>query len=218
VSAIVVFGATGGLGQQVVEAALEHGHAVTAVARNPSAVRLQHDRLTVLRGDVLAPETLGEAMARQSAVILAIGGSNASRDRRTPSSTCTAGTRNVLSAMGEHGVSRVVAVSSWGVGESLPRIPLFYRWVIFPRILREDLIDKGRQEELLRASDRQWTIVRPSRLTNGPTARHMAVGERLRYGVRASISRADVAEFMLAAVDAELFVHQTVEISDHAIG
>jgi nucleoside-diphosphate-sugar epimerase len=216
VSALVVFGATGALGRQIVGYALDHGHHVTAVARNPSAMGEQHDRLTLLRGDVLAPATLGPAVAGQAAVILAIGGSNAARDRRTPSSTCSEGTRNVLEAMAAHDVSRVVAVSSWGVGDSLPRAPLFYRLVIFPLVIGGELIDKARQEEVLRNSDADWTIVRPSRLTGEPARHRMAVAERLRYSPRASISRADVARFMVDGVGDQRLFGRTVEISDHA--
>jgi uncharacterized protein YbjT (DUF2867 family) len=174
------------------------------------------DRLTVLQGDVLAPATLGPAIAGQDAVILAIGGSNAARDRRTPSSTCSEGTGNVLRAMAAHEVSRVVAVSSWGAGDSLPRAPLFYRLVIFPLVIGAELVDKARQEELLRNSDADWTIVRPSRLTDDPARQRMAVAERLRYSPRASISRADVARFMVDAVGDRRLFRRTVEISDRA--
>jgi putative NADH-flavin reductase len=216
VSGLVVFGSTGALGRQIVSCALDRGHHVTAVARNPSAIGEQRGQLTVLQGDVLAPATLGPAVAGHAAVILAIGGSNAARDRRTPSSTCSEGTSNVLAAMAAHDVSRVVAVSSWGVGDSRPRAPLFYRLVIFPLAIGEELVDKARQEELLRSSDVDWTIVRPSRLTNEPARHRMAVAERLRYSIRASVSRADVARFMVDAVGDERLSRRTVEISDQA--
>jgi uncharacterized protein YbjT (DUF2867 family) len=83
-------------------------------------------------------------------------------------------------------------------------------------VIGGELIDKARQEEVLRNSDADWTIVRPSRLTGEPARQRMAVAERLRYSPRASISRADVARFMVDGVGDQRLFRRTVEISDHA--
>ena len=78
---LVVFGATGGTGREVVMQALNAGHEVTAVARNPAAMPVQHEHLQVLRGDVLAPETLSQAVHGQAVVIFAVGTADRSADQ-----------------------------------------------------------------------------------------------------------------------------------------
>ncbi len=108
------------------------------------------------------------------AALWAVGGHDAVRSRlrretRQPR-LCSEGTRNVLAAMDRHGVRRLVAVTSWGLGEAARRVPATYRLLIFPLLLRHENQDKQRQEELIRASQVDWTIVRPSRLTGRPRA------------------------------------------------
>jgi putative NADH-flavin reductase len=214
---LVVFGATGGVGRLVVQEGLERGHHVTAVARNPAALAGTHNRLTVVPGDVRDPTAVSSAVAGQDAVVWAVGGHDALRTMLARSQRsadlCTAGTTNILEAMEHHAVRRLVAVSSWGVGESIVRVPLFFRFVIFPLVLRDELADKERQEALIRASMLDWTIVRPSRLTDGPKTGRYRTGSALRYHTSAHLSRADLAVYLISILAQGETVGQTLEIS-----
>jgi putative NADH-flavin reductase len=199
---VVVFGATGGTGRRVVERALEEGHGVTAVARNPATLREVPPHLRVERGDVLDAGALGPALEGQDAVVSALGSRG-----RGPTTLYSEGTRNILRAMREHGVPRLVAVSA-GAYVRDPADPFVVRFVVKPllaRALAAPYRDMRRMEELIRASGLDWTLVRPARLTDGPRR------GRYRTAIEGSvpggwtISRADVADLIVTRLaDPEL--------------
>jgi putative NADH-flavin reductase len=215
---VAVFGATGGVGRLVVQESLDHGHQVRAVARNPAALAVTHGRLAIVTGDVRDPTAVSRAVAGQDAVVWAVGGHDALRTmlaRGTTRSTdlCTVGTTNILAAMDHYAVRRLVAVSSWGVGESRGRVPLLFRFFIFPLILKDELADKERQEALIRMSDLDWTIVRPSRLSDGPKSGRYRTGSALSYHAWAHLSRADLAAYLVSLLAQGEAVRQTLEVS-----
>jgi putative NADH-flavin reductase len=194
---LLIVGATGGTGRQLVAQALERGHAVTAFVRNPSALKVDHPQLTVVQGDVLDYPSVEEAMRGQEAVISALGHKQFFR----PSRILSDGTRNILRAMAAHGVLRFVCETSLGIGDGAGRLGAYYTLFVIPVILPLYFWDKTRQERLIAASGAEWIIVRPGALTDGAkrgTYRHgLHVGDFLGT---ARISRADVADFMLNQV------------------
>jgi len=107
---LVVFGSTGGIGTHVVEQALAAGHSVTAVARRPSAITLQHDHLVVLQGDVLAPQAVRRAIAGKDAVVFAVGVRN-----RAPTTIYSEGAGNMILAMQSVHVRRMICISASGL-------------------------------------------------------------------------------------------------------
>ncbi|MBK9944533.1 MAG: SDR family oxidoreductase [Kouleothrix sp.] len=210
---IVIFGATGPTGRALLAQALEQGHVVTAVARNPAALGIQHAHLTVLAGDVLDQASVVRAVANQDTVFWAVGSSNVPPQRNTPSQVCTVGTQHILTAMQQQGVLRIISLSSWGVGDSMARVPLHFRYLILPLVLGSDLADKARQEALLRQSDRDWTIVRPARLTNRPALGRYHAAEQLAFRWNGHLARVDLAAFMLRELAERRFVGKVAEIS-----
>src|ERR1700694_672215 len=139
---IAIFGATGVTGRCLVEQALDKGYDVTGFVRNPPAVTTQHVRLSIVRGDVFDPATVQEAVVNQNAVLCTIGGHDRLRvalsgHPRAPG-LCTIGTRNILDAMKTCGVSRLICLSAWGIGDSKGRVPIIFRNVIFPLLMKEE--------------------------------------------------------------------------------
>ncbi|WAS99578.1 NAD(P)-dependent oxidoreductase [Nannocystis punicea] len=208
---LVVFGATGGTGERLVEQALQSGHTVTAVARRPEAIALQHPRLSVRRGDVLAAGDVEAAIAGHDAVLSALGAGSS----RAPTTICRDGVGHMLAAMERCGVRRISCVSALGLGDGALQpwpMRLFMRHVLQP-LLRHPFDDLRAMEARLRESPLEWTIVRPPRLTNGER-----VG-RYRYAIdtplaRAlTISRADLADYMLAHLDDRATVRTLVEVA-----
>lgn len=194
---VLIVGATGGTGRQLVAQALERGYEVTALARNPAALALEHPRLTVLRGDVLDRGSLDAAVAGQDAVLSALGHKRFYRPTRIQSQ----GTANVLAAMAQHGVRRFVCETSLGLGDSAGRMGVLGTFFLIPVILPFYFWDKARQERVVAGSAADWVLVRPGTLTHGAKRgryRHGAVGNYLWGGW---ISRADVADFMLNQLD-----------------
>ncbi len=204
---LIVFGSTGGIGSQVIPQALAAGHIVTAVARNPAAITIQHKQLMVVQGDVLEPCMLDQPLAGQDAVISALGVRT-----RTPTTVYSKGVANIMRAMQATNVRRLLCVSATGLDPG----PLLQRWLAKPilwRLFKDMYTDLVLMEDEVKRSDFEWTIVRPPRLTDGPRTGqyHMAVNKHLARG--ALISRADVADYMLTHLDDRRCYRAQVEIA-----
>jgi len=214
---IVIFGATGATGRYLVEQALEQGYDVAAFARNPLALPIRHAHLSIVTGDVFEQASVEEAVANQDAVLCAIGGHDRlrvarSRHPRQPG-LCSVGTRNILDAMKKYHVSRFICLSAWGVGDSKDRLPFVFKHIILPLLMKEEYEDKEAQEQLIRQSTLDWTIVRPARLTNGPRTGRYRMQASLEFSSQWNISRADVADCMLKQVTSQTFRHKCLELS-----
>lgn len=213
---VVVFGATGGTGRAVVRALLANGHNATAFARDPSKIAMQ-TRLALVVGDAMNPANVARAVAGQDAVVVSLGNSQnpfallLGARRTTPADVCEVGTRNVIAAMKAASVSRLVCVSSFGVGDTRPLLPLAWK-LVFRLLLREQMADKERQELLVKASGLDWTLVQPVGLTDTPAAGSWLAsptGERR----NPTISRVDVAEFIVQELAGPGRLRETITIS-----
>ena len=205
---LVIFGATGGTGRLLVEQALEQGHNVTAFARNPAAVTAQHPNLKVVQGDALDYASVEPVVKGKEAVLSALGVRKLGR-----TTVLSEGTRNILMAMEQHGVKRLIVESSLGVGDSKGQFP-WYLGIMVRVFLRNIYADKEVQERFIRASGVDWTIVRPAGLTNGPRTgvyrQWVGVPDS---PIKGWISRADVAEFMLRQLNDDTHLRQAVGLS-----
>lgn len=192
---LAIFGATGKTGRLILEQALAAGHDVTALVRDPSKVTARNQSLRVLQGAADQPHAIDIAVREADAVISAMGGGNG---------TLAVFGENVLAAMKRAGVSRVVSlvgasVSEPGDPKSLGRSMLH---MITSLVAPSALEDGEKHARLLEGSDFAYTLVRPPRLTDGPATGRVRHGLDLRVSPLSSISRADLAAFMLrAAVD-----------------
>jgi putative NADH-flavin reductase len=193
-SRLLIIGASGGTGRQLVTQALERGHIVTAFVRNLSKFPITHPQLHIVQGDVLNYASVEAAVRGQDAVLSALG----HKRFFYPARILSEGTRNILRAMEVHDVPRFVCESSLGIGDSVGRLGIFYTFFIIPVSLPFYFWDKTRQEQLIAASNAEWVIVRPGRLTNGQKRNSYRHGFKVgSYISTVRISRADVAEFML---------------------
>lgn len=205
--ALLIVGATGGTGRQLVTQALALGHRVTALARDPGKLAIVHDRLRIAAGDVLDPPSLRSAMSGCDAVLCALGHKQFLRPTRILSD----GTRNILDAMKAEGVRRFVCETSLGVGDSFGRMGLYYTLFVIPFILPFYYRDKYRQERVIRDSDLDWTIVRPVVLTDGPRRGRYRHGDDVgSWILTRRISRADVADFMLKQLGDDTGIRRAV--------
>jgi putative NADH-flavin reductase len=208
---MTIFGPTGGTGEQLVRQALETGHDVAAVARRPDAVRVDHPRAQVLSADVFDSASLREPLVGADAVLSALG----SREGNRPTTVYSAGTTAILTAMAATGVRRFVGLSA------APIAPDEHKTFVERRVLSPLLYrffgggydDMNRMEALLAASDLDWTVFRPPRLTDKPgRGRYRsALDAPLRAG--RSIPRADLAAAMLAAAGDPASVGHAVTIA-----
>ncbi|GAA3924212.1 SDR family oxidoreductase [Hymenobacter algoricola] len=207
---LLIFGASGATGRQLVQQALDQQFSVTAFVRSPARFTLSHPNLRVVQGDILQPETVEAAVPGHDAVLSALGVSQ----NRVGDTTLSDGTQTILEAMWRHGVRRFIAETSLGVGSSRGEEGFVFRRVIRPLFLKHVFADKERQEALVQASPLDWVIVRPAGLTNGPrTGDYKVALSFANTRIRGRISRADVADFMLKQVATAAFVGRAVGIS-----
>lgn len=200
---VLIVGATGGTGRQLVAQALERGFAVTALVRDPSRLQISHPQLTVVRGDVLDGGSVDAAIRGQEAVLSALG----HKRYFSPTRVLSEGTRNILRAMEAHGVPRFVCETSLGIGDSAGRMGLYYTFFTIPVVLPLYFWDKTRQERIIARSKVEWIIVRPGVLTNAEKRgryRHGPHVGNFLWTVR--ISRADVADFMLNQLESDTYL------------
>jgi putative NADH-flavin reductase len=203
---VLILGATGPTGRELTTQAIDAGHDVRLLVRNPAAVSIWSPRLEVVQGDARAWKSVGPAMRGMNAVLSALGTGGDLR-KTTLYSECTAA---ILWGMAEAGVRRLVCVTSSATIED-PNESFFVRTFI-RRILRYVLEDQRIAEERIRASDADWTIVRPPRLLNGPRRGRYELKSEEPAGKEYEINRADLAEFMIREMVAKKFVQQAVGI------
>lgn len=195
---VIVFGATGLTGRQLITQGLARGHHMTAFVRDPSRLETQHARLGLVSGDVTSYETVARAIDGQHAVLCALGATTPLR--RDPS--LVLGVQHIITAMTEAGVSRLIYVSFLGVPDGRHQLSLLGRVLVAPFLLRNPTNDHAAKEELIMNSALDWTIVRPPRLTKGPKTGRYRHGTDIRAeSVIPNISRADLADFMLRQLD-----------------
>lgn len=204
---LLIIGATGGTGQQLVEQALEQGHKVTALARNPEAISLRHERLTVVQGNVLDAQSVAKAAQGQDAVLSALGVTGFGGFNKV--TLYSEGGRSIIEAMEKAGVKRFISVTSGGVEDQDPSFGLAYKFIFKPLLLQRAYEDMKRFEALVRSSQLDWILVRPTRLTDGKKTEKYRVSARFAPEKGAEISRADLAHFMLKQLDGDRFLRGT---------
>ncbi len=209
---LTVFGASGGTGQQVVRQALARGHEVSAVVRRPAAFTLTHERLRVLRGDVLDADSLAGAMKGAQAVLSALG----IGAQRAPTTLYSEGTSHIIAAMRAAGVSRLVGISAVVAGPWSDASPLERRllYPLLQHFFGASYDDMRRMEDIVVHSGIDWTIFRPPRLTN--TAARSAYRTSTEGPLRRArvITRGDLARAMVDAVADNSLVGRAVTIAN----
>jgi putative NADH-flavin reductase len=211
---IVIFGATGNTGHQLVEQALKRDMHVTAFARDPQKMQISHARLKIVQGDILDTASLDSALNPNiEAAVSALGVFT-----RKPSTELSVGTANIINALNKNAIRRFVVVSSLGVDDSRGQGNFAARaWQRF--VIPKMLEDKERQEQAIRDSDLDWTVFRPCRLINEPESRQDLVewsGPPPSVRVTWRISMASLANRILDVLDDPAYTRRAVSLSDPA--
>jgi putative NADH-flavin reductase len=200
---IAIIGATHGIGLAMTQAALADGHGITALARTPSRMPINHSRLRVVAGDAQEPDAIAKVVEGQDVVCDCLGTTRVMQTI-TIFSRCA---ENLSKALKPEQL--LITVTGIGAGDSRGHGGFLYDWVFHPIVLRRIYADKDRQERIIMSNLTRWIIVRPGFLTNGPrTGRYRAL-TNLRGIHGGKISRADVADFMLSQAKSPQFIGQT---------
>lgn len=202
---LFIVGATGRTGRLAVQQALARDHRVTALTRRPEAITSTHPNLRVVRGDGLVAADLRQVAGHDAVVSIV-----AAPDLK-PTTLAETVTRNLVRAMREHGVPRLVVTSSHGLVATKPRLVV----ALVRYVLRHSYADARTMEEVVRDSALDWRIVRANRLVDRP-----AVGDVLRMpdgrdfaGGANELTRADLAATLLRVVADDSLVRQAIEVT-----
>jgi len=205
---LLIFGATGGTGLQLVEQALEQGHTAAAFVRNPSKFNIKHTNLQIFQGDVMDFASVKRAVQGQDVVLSALGAPASQKDN-----VRSEGTQNIIRAMETLGARRFICLTTLGIGDSKAILPFYFKYIIVPFILKSAFEDSERQEKLIMQSQLDWTIVRPANLTNGERTGVYQHGFSATAKTKLKISRADVADFMLKQLADDTYLRKTPGLS-----
>ena len=199
---LIVFGASGRTGRCILHQAPATDD-VTAFERTERV--LAAHRLFV--GDVLDGDAVEAAMAGQDAVLSALG-----PRPNGPADLCSRAMKRILDAMKTCGVRRIVVITGAMIGHPRDHLGLAYHLIERTERAKRAIQDGRLEEEELRGSGLEYTIVRPPRLTDGPFTGRYRLGESIEISSLASVSRADVADFMLRAVREPEWIGRAVGI------
>lgn len=206
---VTIFGATGKTGIEVVRHALDEGHEVTAFVRDPDRLDVEHDNLAIVQGDAEDAGAVERAVQGADAVISALGQTKTSSSR-----LLTRAGEHIMHAMEQHGVERFISLVGAGVNTPDDTSTLgrkFMRGLM--KILARDVLEDAQQHaDQVMASDFDWTLVRPPRLTEGDEQGNYRSGQ-LSLGPGASLSRADLADFMVQQIQSDQYVGRAPMVS-----
>ena len=206
---LAILGATGKSGQALVDQALAAGHKVTALARTPAALPPRAG-LVVVEGDARDAAALGKALHGCDAVISLLGNFN-----RKPNTDVSDATLRLCEVASAAGPKRIVVVTTIGVGDSFAPLKSRVFKLIIRFVAKEIWRDRERQEQVVRDSGLDWTIIRPGGLTDIPatglpaTGRWTLIGGGAVQPKKVSIARADLAAALLAATNDPALIGQT---------
>jgi len=207
---LLIIGGTGGTGKELIKQALEQGHQLTTLVRNPDHIKIPHPNLNVVRGNVLDFDKVQEVVKGQDAVLSALG----HKRFFIKTTILFRGTKNIIEAMQKHNVNRFICITSLGINDSRFKLGLYYTLFVIPFIVFFYFLDKSKQEKLIRNSGLSWTIIRPGQLTNGKKRGLYKHGPNLgNCIVTKTISRADVAHFMLSQLNDLTYLRKPVGVT-----
>ncbi|MET0283573.1 MAG: SDR family oxidoreductase [Polyangiales bacterium] len=202
---LLVLGATGGTGRLIVREALARGYDVAALVRSPDkSGDLQG--ATLIQGDARDEASLRGALQGRDAVISALGTPASPFREVTLLSTAT---RALVNAMKRERVSRLVCITGIGAGDSVGHGGFVFDRLIYPLLLQKVYADKNRQEAIVRESGLDWVLVRPSVLNDKPKHGAVRALTELTNFAGGSISRADVAQFVVEQLRADTWLHRS---------
>jgi putative NADH-flavin reductase len=210
VQKIIVFGATGGTGTCLVQAALHAGHFVTVVVRNPDLFIIRHERLVIIKGDVFQPGTFEREIADKDAVVSCLG-----TRKRGQTTVYSDGVTNIISAMKAHSVSRIICLSAGAVivppkGSFMTK---FFIKNILQRALSHVYGDMLIMERILETSGLHYTIIRAPWLRNTHRTGKYRTANDEHLSNPSMISRADLADYIVNHLNDVKTFRSRVEIS-----
>jgi putative NADH-flavin reductase len=209
---ITLFGATGETGQLLIEKTLAVGHNVTVFARTPSKISVKNERLTVVKGELTELSNIEKAVQGADAVISILGPT-----RETKGLVIADGIKNIISAMEKNGVKRLIATATPSYKDSNDKFQFSFAFAVFmiKTMMKDSYQNIVETGNLIAKSNLDWTIVRLPMLSNKLTTHKLNIGYVGDGKVNLfSLSRADLADFLLQQTEDKTYLHKSPLISN----
>jgi len=215
---ILILGATGRTGKLILEEALKQDYEVNCLVREPKKIKKNHKKLKILKGSPEQISDLENAIKDCKGIISALNISRKSdfpwSKLRTPPTFLSNVMKNIILLADKNGLERIVVCSAWGVAETEKEIPFWFSWFIKNSNIGVAYKDHERQENELKKSKLNWTIVRPTGLTNFKNDKKVIESYNNEPKPKLTISRKNVAKFMVNALKRDELIKQTPVISE----
>jgi putative NADH-flavin reductase len=211
---VLILGATGYTGTEVLKQALQKNYTVTVLVRNAKAITAQHQNLSIIEGNVLDRNILSQALHNQDVVIQVLGISGKGDGK--PNSFVSDATKILVEEMQKQNVNRLIALSNVGAGNSISFMPRFFTKFILPyfmKWLKAIIDDKNIMEPIIMNSSLQWTIIRCPNITE-KTAKSDVTATLDGKGLKLSITKPDAAKFIVDQIIEKNFINQAPSISN----
>ena len=212
---ILLLGTTGRTGKLILRKAIEDGHEVTAIVREPS--KLESMNAKIVQGTPYDIDVVKSAIKNCDAVICTLNISRTSDNPwaklRSPEDLISRSIQNALEAMKEYDIKRIISLSTLGAGDSKKNMPFIFKFLVAVSNLKYAFIEHTRQEEILAQSDREWTVIRLPMLTEEEGEAEVLVNRNDGVQLKKNINRESVARFVLSILDNDKYYKTVVGIS-----
>ena len=202
---ILILGATGRTGRVLLREALKRGHRVTILISHKGTLKIKPELVEIYEGTPLNKFTLANAMQGCDAVLSTLNISRVSDSPwsklRTSKDFLSSSMKHIIQAAGENNIKRIIITTAWGLAETRKDIPFWFRWLIDNSNVRYQYQDHEKQEALIKVSNLDWTIIRPVGLTDSEKKREIKVTFHNQPKPSTTISRRNVALFMLDVLE-----------------
>jgi len=211
---VIIFGATGFSGQDILAEAIKQGHEVTVLVRDASKIKIKHNNIKIVEGNVLEPAVVAFVLQQQEAVIqcLGVGGKGDGK----PNTFISDATKIIVDEMQKLNIKRLIAMSNVGAGNSVAFQPWFFTKIILPYFmnwLKVIIEDKNRMESIIMNCNLDWTIVRSPNIVDKPAkGKYNATLDG--NGLKLSITLPDLSKFMVDQLKQTNFINQAPCISN----
>ena len=215
---VAIIGASGRTGKELVEQSIKMGLHPVCLVRDKSKLTFDHNKASIVIGSPIEYNDVIKTIGDCSCVLVALNISRKSdwpwAQVTTPLNLFSECTKNIVKAMDEKGLKRIITVSAWGVGDSYEETNWIFKFLINRTNVGKAYLGHEDQEKLLRNSNLNWTSVRPVGLTNGKNHKPILIRTKKEHPLKLRISRKDVAKFMLDILDDEKYFKSCPSISN----
>lgn len=215
---ILILGATGRTGKWMLQETLSHGYEVNCLVRQPEAIKAHHQNLKLFKGTPVNIADLKSALDGCEGIISVLNISRTSdfpwSKLRTPPTFLSEVMKNIRLLAEKNELKRIIVCSAWEVAETEKDLPVWFRWLVKNSTIGVAYRDHERQENELRQSDLNWTIVRPTGLTNFKKEKQVIESYKNKPKPTLMISRKNLAKYMVNALKRDELIGKSPVVSE----